>query len=147
MWSSYGGWWSPLTALTPHSHQPLYPCFENDDLPWRAKSETLLCRVNHHPRSRGKQPRAVPPGTVLDSERLVIYCQTTGVSAAHATHCATYCTPCRPLIRAFSGWIRTPPPTFSIQEQLLRSNEKQFRGGLVFEARRRLYHSTLGRGS
>ena len=26
-------------------------------------------------------------------ERLVIYCQTTGVSAAHATHCATYCTP------------------------------------------------------
>jgi len=42
---------------------------------------------------------------------LVIYCQTTGVSAAHATHCATYCTPCRPLRRAFSGWIRTPPPT------------------------------------
>ena len=46
-----------------------------------------------------------------NGERLVIYCQTTGVSAAHATHCATYCTPCRPLIRAFSGWIRTPPPT------------------------------------
>ena len=44
-------------------------------------------------------------------ERLVIYCQTTGVSAAHATHCATYCSPCRPLRRAFSGWIRTPPPT------------------------------------
>ena len=42
---------------------------------------------------------------------MVIYCQTTGVSAAHATHCATYCTPCRPLIREFSGWIRTPPPT------------------------------------
>ena len=45
------------------------------------------------------------------AERLVIYCQTTSVSAAHATHCATYCTPFRPLIRAFSGWIRTPPPT------------------------------------
>ena len=44
-------------------------------------------------------------------ERLVIYCQTAGVSAAHATHCATYCTPCQPLIRTFSGWIRTPPPT------------------------------------
>ena len=44
-------------------------------------------------------------------ERLVIYCQTTSVSAAHATHCATNCTPCRPLLRAFSGWIRTPPPT------------------------------------
>ena len=36
-------------------------------------------------------------------------------------------------------------PLISIQEQLLRSNEKQFRGGLVFKARRRLYHSTLGR--
>ena len=34
---------------------------------------------------------------------------------------------------------------FSIQEQLLRSNEKQFRGGLVFKARRLLYRSTLGR--
>ena len=44
-------------------------------------------------------------------ERLVIYCQTTGVSAAHATHYATYCTPCRPLRRAFSGWLRNPPPT------------------------------------
>ena len=44
-------------------------------------------------------------------ERLLIYCKTTSVSATHATHCATYCTPCRPLIRAFSGWIRTPPPT------------------------------------
>ena len=48
---------------------------------------------------------------ITSLERLVIYCQTTSVSAAHATHCATYCTPCRPLIRAFSGWIRTPPPT------------------------------------
>jgi len=46
-----------------------------------------------------------------ERERLVIYCQTTSVSAAHATHCATYCNPCRPLIRAFSGWIRTPPLT------------------------------------
>ena len=44
-------------------------------------------------------------------ERLVICCPTTGVSAAHATQCATYCTPCRSLIRAFSGWIRTPPPS------------------------------------
>ena len=47
-------------------------------------------------------------------ERLVIYRQTTSVSAAHASHCATYCTPCRPLIRAFSGWIRTPPPTIAL---------------------------------
>ena len=33
-----------------------------------------------------------------------------------------------------------------LQENLLRSNEKQFRGGLVFKARRLLYHSTLSRG-
>ena len=46
-------------------------------------------------------------GLVSDAERLVIYCQTTSVSAAHATHCVTYCTPCRPLIRAFSGRIRS----------------------------------------
>ena len=37
------------------------------------------------------------------------------------------------------------PAQLSMQEQLLRSNEEQFRGGLVFKARRRLYHSTLGR--
>ena len=36
-------------------------------------------------------------------------------------------------------------PQFSIQEHLLRSNEKQFQGGLVSKARRLLYHSTLGR--
>ena len=34
---------------------------------------------------------------------------------------------------------------FSISEQLLRSDEKRFRGGLVFKARRLLYQSTLGR--
>ena len=32
-----------------------------------------------------------------------------------------------------------------IQEQLLRSNEKPFQGGLVFKARRLLYHSSQGR--
>jgi len=25
--------------------------------------------------------------------------------------CANYCAPCQPLLRAFSGWIRSPPPT------------------------------------
>ena len=46
-----------------------------------------------------------------DRERLVVYFQTSSVSAAHATHCATNCSPCRPLIRAFPGWIRTPDST------------------------------------
>ena len=32
-------------------------------------------------------------------------------SIAHATHRATYFTPCRPLIRALSGWIQIPPPS------------------------------------
>ena len=32
-------------------------------------------------------------------------------------------------------------------EQLLRSNEKWFRGGIVFKAHKLLYHSTLGRES
>ena len=44
------------------------------------------------------------------------------------------------------GWS---PPGVDIYpgdvSQLLRSHEQQFRGGLVFKARRRLYHSTLGR--
>ena len=43
------------------------------------------------------------------------------------------------------GLFAPPRVQFSIQEQLLRSIEKQFQGGLVFKARRLLYHSTLGR--
>jgi len=31
-----------------------------------------------------------------------------------------------------------------LEEQLLRRNVKRFRGGLVFKAHRRVYHSTLG---
>ena len=27
------------------------------------------------------------------------------------SHCADYCAPCQPLLRAFFGWIRSPPPT------------------------------------
>jgi len=63
-----------------------------------------VCRVQT--RTRILSERRWRPGSssvaYLASERLVIYSQTTGVSAAHATHCATYCTPCRPLRRAFS---------------------------------------------
>ena len=85
---------------------------------WRFfPSKWLQNRPQHPKPSPGIPPRRAfcgcgfPRSGVGHGERLVIYCQTTGVSAAHATHCATYCTPCRPLIRAFSGWIRTPPPT------------------------------------
>ena len=30
--------------------------------------------------------------------------------------CASYCAPCQPLLRAFSGWIRSPPLTVSNKE-------------------------------
>jgi len=33
---------------------------------------------------------------------------------------------------------------FSMSEQPLRRNLQRFRGGLVFKAHRRVYHSTLG---
>ena len=37
--------------------------------------------------------------------------------ASHLAHpegcdCIRYCSPCQPLMRAFSGWIRFPRPTF-----------------------------------
>jgi len=39
---------------------------------------------------------------------------------------------------------RGRPRCFSLSEQLLSRNVKRFRGGLVFKAHRRVYHSTLG---
>ena len=30
---------------------------------------------------------------------------------ARVSRCASYCAPCQPLLRVFSGWIRSPPPT------------------------------------
>ena len=48
--------------------------------------------------------------STAEQQRLVLYCRTTSVSAAHAAHCATHFTPCWPTIRDFFGWIRTPPP-------------------------------------
>ena len=90
------------------------------EIPFRGGIWRCRCIAHQkapNPLGPRRDPSVGPEGVCLMSEvplhaeRLVIYCQTTGVSAAHATHCATYCTPCRPLIRAFSGWIQTPPPT------------------------------------
>ena len=78
-----------------------------------------FCEVK--PKSNTHTPRRTacsPPhccGAIC--KRLVMYCQPTSVSTAHTTHCDTYCTPCRPLIRAFSGWIRTPPPTSDLKHK------------------------------
>jgi len=48
-----------------------------------------------------------------------------------------------PVTRAASAPGSAPTQT-SISEQLLRRNVNRFRGGLVFKARRRVHHSTLG---
>jgi len=73
---------------------------------------TMRTRMPRRQGERGEDPGLqVPDFEFVLVERLVIYCQTSSVSAALATHCATYCTPCRPLLRAFSGWILAPPPT------------------------------------
>ena len=69
--------------------------------------------------------RSVPlsrVGSTPDSEKLVFYCRTTSASTAPCTsrrrccltHCASDCAPCQPLLRKFSGWIRSPPPTVAL---------------------------------
>ena len=111
-----------VATMCPHA-RPFVGVFQKSILDrfvifWRFfPSKWLQNRPQNPKPSPGIPPRRAccgcgfPRSGVGHGERLVIYCQTTGVSAARATHCATYCTPCRPLIRAFSGWIRTPPPT------------------------------------
>ena len=71
---------------------------------------------------RKNRPRDSQPDEVLprdSQERLVFYCRTTSASTAPCTSrrmccptlCASYYAPCQPLLRAFSGWFRSPPPT------------------------------------
>ena len=48
----------------------------------------------------------------------MFHCRSTSASTASCTfrrmccptHCASYCASCQPLLRAFFGWIRYPPP-------------------------------------
>ena len=57
---------------------------------------------------------------------MLFYCRTTSASTAPRTprrtccptHCASYCAPYQPLLRAISGWIRSPPPA---RERFLES--------------------------
>ena len=75
------------------------------------RGEALGCRVE----GLGFRFEAPAPR----GERLVFYCRTTSASTAPCTsrrmccpmHCASYCVPCQQLLPAFSGWIRSPPPT------------------------------------
>ena len=72
------------------------------------------------------------PRDSLTLKRLVCYCQTTNVSTAPGTsrrmccptHCATYCAPCQPLSRAFSGWIRSSYPTLEAPPKTLTSHQE-----------------------
>ena len=60
------------------------------------------------------------------AQRLVVYYPTTSASTAPCisrrsccpTQCASYCAPCQPLRRAFSGWIRSPLPTVKWHSQM-----------------------------
>ena len=78
-----------------------------------------MCRMSYMCLSRRGHGRRVRARGETPEERLVFYCRTTSASTAPytsrrmccPTHCASYCAPCQPLLRAFSGWIRSPPPT------------------------------------
>ena len=60
----------------------------------------------------GSAAQRIKASNAEDAERLVIYCQNNQRPRRTClTHCARYCTPCRPLLRTFLGWIRSPPPT------------------------------------
>ena len=102
-----------------------------DTFPESYNSEYTLVYEDRHSRwvaAAGSCRQAARASSLVPSlQRLVIYCQTTSVSAAHATHCATYCTPCRPLIRAFSGWIRT----LCVQGDLTYKETWGYRGRLL----------------
>ena len=65
-------------------------------------------------------------------ERLVFYCRTTGAGTAPCTsrrmccptYCASCCTPCQSLLRAFFGWICFPHPTPTSRHRFTTINEK-----------------------
>ena len=48
-----------------------------------------------------------------------------------ASACATYCTPCLPLLRAVSGWILSPPLTFQSQRHGKNLGGKPAHGGQI----------------
>ena len=45
----------------------------------------------------------------LSDTKITAICTSRGICCP--THCASYCGPCQPLLRAFPGWIRSPQPT------------------------------------
>jgi len=88
----------------------------DQEAPARAQGGVGVARAGEEGVGRAELGGVVLLGAL---ERLVFYCRTTSASTAPCTprrmccptHCASYCAPCQPLLRAFSGWIRAPPPT------------------------------------
>ena len=84
-------------------------------------------------RDGGHAPVRRDEDAVVPVARLIFYCRTTSASTASCTSrrmcCPTHCAPCQPLLRAFSGWIRSPPPTISLPRKALRGVVPVARGG------------------
>jgi len=86
-------------------------------MPWRGSWARLNSRLDSEKRRRAKRKRRTNVSSGV--EKLVFYCRTTSVITVPCTFrgmcCpalfATYCAPCHPLLRAFSGWVRSPTST------------------------------------
>jgi len=84
---------------------------------WGVGCRAVGCRPWSRPPSSPR--RSTPAEAQNIKDRSISYCRTTSASTAPCTsrtmccptHCASNCAPCQPLSRAFSGWIRSPPPT------------------------------------
>ena len=105
---------------------------------WRADA-----RGGQRPSGQDRRFQPPPNPSVLRFKRLVFDCRTTSASTAPCTsrrvccptHCASYCAPCQPLLRAFFGWIRSPPSTpflcFEFQHCSCRSGYCRPQAGIV----------------
>ena len=118
---------APTTALLLHLFGfPLDDAVYVHVVPW---SEFLIVpSYPHHPQ-----------GLI---ERLAFYCLTTSASTAPCTsrrmfcptHCASYRAPCQPLLRAFPGWIRSPPASSGASHRC-REGASGGSEGAVYEPR------------
>ena len=99
-----------------------------------ARGERSVCVTPNTVAHQGVAWRSCGGGWEALSERLVFHCRTTSASAAPCTsrrmscltHCASYGAPCQPLLREFSGWIRSEPPTKRCHAVLGQSTISKF---------------------
>ena len=104
------------------SHEPRNACHLRNRGTSLVRKRTLLGPYRRlTPRVIWPRSRATSPGTLatcdtrlalqgnLTYREMVIYCQTTSVSAAHATHGATYCTPLLNTLQGYFTYTKTQP--------------------------------------